>query len=60
MLKRRQKMAHVGYIVRDGGMPLPSYLKIHKAVSLERQQRTRLADWPMRANRLKSTASAAP
>jgi hypothetical protein len=59
--KAAKKWHYVGDSVRDGGMPLPSYLKIHKAARLTDEQRNLLADWADKeADRLKSMASAAP
>jgi len=43
--KAARKLNHVGDSVRDGDMPLPSYLKIHKAARLTEQQRDALSEW---------------
>src|SRR5206468_7022791 len=43
--KAARKLNHIGDSVRDGDMPLPSYLKIHKAARLTPQQRDTLSEW---------------
>ena len=40
-----KKWRHVADSVRENDMPLPSYLKLHKAARLTDDQRKRLADW---------------
>lgn len=40
-----KKWRHIADTVRDGDMPLPSYLKLHKAARLTDEQRKSLADW---------------
>jgi hypothetical protein len=40
-----KKWRRVAESVRENDMPLPSYLKLHKAARLSDDQRKRLADW---------------
>ena len=52
--KAARKLNHIGDSVRDGDMPLPSYLKIHKAARLTEQQRDALSEWAFQeSDRLK-------
>lgn len=57
--KAARKWNNVADTVRDASMPLPSYLKMHKAARLTDDQRKRLADWAeLQAQRLNATADA--
>ena len=64
--KAARKLNHIGDSVRDGDMPLPSYLKIHKAARLTEQQRDVLSNWAFdESDRLKgltndATAASSP
>jgi hypothetical protein len=52
--KAARKLNHIGDTVRDGDMPLPSYLKIHTAARLTEQQRDALSAWAFQqSDRLK-------
>ncbi len=57
--KAAKKWNYISGSVRDGDMPLPSYLKIHKAARLTEEQRNQLSDWAEEeAQRLKATDTA--
>ena len=56
-----RKLNHIGDSVRDGDMPLPSYLKIHKAARLTEQQRDALSEWAFQeSDRLAGLTNSAP
>ena len=40
-----KKWRHIADSVREGDMPLPSYIKLHRAARLTQEQRNKLADW---------------
>jgi len=59
--KAARKWTHISDEVREGDMPLPSYMKIHKAARLTEEQRNALADWAeQEATRLKAVATNSP
>lgn len=43
--KAAKKWNYIADSVREGDMPLPSYLKIHKEARLTEEQKNELADW---------------
>jgi hypothetical protein len=52
---------HIGDSVRDGDMPLPSYLKIHTEARLTEHQRDTLSNWAFNeSDRLKGLTNSAP
>jgi hypothetical protein len=53
--REAKKWNRISDSVRDGGMPLPSYARIHRAARLTDDQRKQLADWAeQEAERLKT------
>ena len=55
--KAAKKWNHISDSVREGDMPLPSYMRIHKAARLTDVQRKQLADWAeQEAERLKTAS----
>lgn len=59
--KAARKLNHIGDSVRDGDMPLPSYLKIHKEARLTDEQRTALSNWAFQeSDRLKGLTNSTP
>jgi hypothetical protein len=56
--RQAKKWNRVSDSVRDGDMPLPSYMRIHKIARLTDEQRKELADWAeQEAKRLKAGTS---
>jgi len=59
--KAARKLNHIGDSVRDGDMPLPSYLKIHTEARLTEHQRETLSNWAFNeSDRLKGLTNSLP
>jgi hypothetical protein len=59
--KAARKWNHISDSVREGDMPLPSYMKVHTVARLTDAQRNTLADWAEQESaRLKAAATNAP
>jgi hypothetical protein len=57
--KEAKKWNHISDVVRDGDMPLVSYMRIHKLARLTDEQRKQMADWAdQEVQNLKATAAA--